>query len=82
MSSQFKPKVLKDQVVKFYKKPKKMKNGYISYGVINSLDQPKLHKEFYKKPKKMNNGTAYYEFKEKYKQFPLAGVIEKEKNNA
>ena len=94
MSSQFKPKVLKDQVVKFYKKPKKMKNGYISYGVINSFyqpkkkipegatDNPKLHKELYKKPKKMSNGRVYYEFKEKYKQFPLAGVIEKEKNNA
>ena len=33
--SPFQPKVLKDQVVKFYKKPKKMKNGYISYGVID-----------------------------------------------
>ena len=30
----FQPKVLKDQVVKFYKKPKRMKNGYVSYGVI------------------------------------------------
>jgi hypothetical protein len=33
--SLFKPKVLKDQVVKFYKKPKRMKNGLISYGVID-----------------------------------------------
>ena len=32
--NEFQPKVLKDQVVKFYKKPKRMKNGYISYGVI------------------------------------------------
>mgnify|MGYP003153800195 CR=1 FL=1 len=39
MSSQFKPKVLKDQIVKFYKKPKRMKNGLFSYGVIE-LDKP------------------------------------------
>ena len=32
--NEFQPKVLKDQVVKFYKKPKRMKNGYVSYGVI------------------------------------------------
>ena len=36
--NQFKPKVLKDQLVKFYKKPKKTKWG-ISYGVIE-LDKP------------------------------------------
>ena len=34
VKDEFQPKVLKDQVVKFYKKPKRMKNGYISYGVI------------------------------------------------
>ena len=37
--SPFKPKVLKDQVVKFYKKPKKDKNGNRVYGVID-LDKP------------------------------------------
>ena len=33
--NEFQPKVLKDQLVKFYKKPKKMKNGRVSYGVID-----------------------------------------------
>ena len=35
VEDEFKPKVLKDQLVKFYKKPKKMKNGRVSYGVID-----------------------------------------------
>ena len=36
---EFQPKVLKDQVVKFYKKPKKDKRGNKVYGVIE-LDKP------------------------------------------
>ena len=39
MSSQFKPKVLKDQIVKFYKKPKIDKRGRQVFGVIE-LDKP------------------------------------------
>jgi len=37
--NEFQPKVLKDQVVKFYKKPKKTKWG-ISYGVIDTGGKP------------------------------------------
>ena len=37
--NEFQPKVLKDQVVKFYKKPKIDKRGRKVYGVIE-LDKP------------------------------------------
>ena len=37
--NEFQPKVLKDQVVKFYKKPKRTKWG-ISYGVIDTGGKP------------------------------------------
>ena len=39
--NEFQPKVLKDQVVKFYKKPKIDKRGRKVYGVIE-LDKPLL----------------------------------------